>query len=158
MDHLGLLLAATGIDRRLERGSVTQNLISALVVGALIVGCTVAAMVLLAAALTFAVADHVGDWISATLIAAAIFAAVGVALGLILRWRLQKTGADLVGNPAPAAAPALSIGGTDPVRLYQMAEAAGLTHPRTLWDIATLVALGFIAGLPHKAPPSTPAR
>jgi hypothetical protein len=39
-----------------------------------------------------------------------------------------------------------------------MAESAGLTHPRTLWDIATLVALGFVSGLPNKAPPSTPAR
>ena len=150
MDPLGLLLTATGVERRLGRGTVTQDLITALIIGALIIGCAVAVMVLLAAALTFAVADHVGDWISATLIAAAIFAALAAVLGLIIRWRVKKTGSYLVGTPAPVSAAAVS----NPGQLYQMAEAAGLTHPSSLWDIATLVALGFISGQPGKAPPS----
>jgi hypothetical protein len=150
MDVLGLLLAATGLDRRPERGAVRQDLITALVAGALILGCIIAVMVLLAASLTFAIATQVDDWITATLIAAVIFAVLAVALGLILRWQLRKAGSDLVRSPASALLP----GDSNPGRLIEMAEAAGLTHPRSLWDIATLVALGFIAALPAKNPPA----
>jgi hypothetical protein len=149
MDALGLLLTATGVDRRLTRGSVTQDLISALIVGAVIVGCVIAMTVLLGAALTFAIADHVGDWLSATLIAAAVFAAAAAVLGLVLRWQLGKVGSD-VAKPAPSVTAAAS----DPAQLFAVAESAGLTHPKSLWDIATLVALGFVSGLPSKAPPA----
>ena len=149
MDALGLLLSATGAGRRLERGTVTQDLVTAVAIAALVIGCAVAMTVLLAAALTFAVADHVGDWLSATLISAAVFAAAGAILGLILRQRVKKAGADLTGRPAPVAA---TPSASDPGALFAMAESAGLTHPRSIWDIATLVALGFVSGLPKKAP------
>src|SRR5262249_23613280 len=105
----------------------------------LIAGAAIAAVVMLSAAAAIAVAERTGDWLTATLITAAAFALAAVALGLALRRIVAPAGTAVVEHTAS------SSNGSER-DLYGVAQAAGLTHPHTLWDIATLVALGFIHG------------
>jgi hypothetical protein len=147
MDELRLLLAAAEKQKPPERGAVGWDLTSALVMAALALGCLIALVVLLAAALAIAVYPKIGNAAIAALIAAAAFALVGFGLVLTVRWQLRKTGGDVARR---TGASLLFGAGGSGGQLYDVIDAAGLSHPRSIGDFALLVGLGFISGLKGK--------
>src|SRR2546423_132856 len=97
MDELRLLLAAARPPAP-AKDAVGRDLTSLLVVAALILGCSIAFVVMLAAALAFTIAPRVDDWVVATLLSAAAFAVLTAVLALVLRQWLRKTGSDVIGR------------------------------------------------------------
>ncbi len=154
MGQIRMLMEATGLRQHVDR--IERNLVRMLVLGVVAFLCGIVALVFVAMATYAALRPDFGE-VQAALIAAGIFIAVAAVCGLLLS-RKPRPEPRVVERvvETEVETPPIAAAGERPFPAEATSPAALLPNLRaeSLWDIATIVAVGVVMGMSNKRKPA----